>query len=170
VVGNIDLVPTAQALFVRMSQYPRDVTSQKFTRTRRVGFLIFPERNDRSLRTDRRIRERHLLAGWPHSSAAGIRNISGRNQARPGENAGGLQFVADYGFEEAIEETDTLVVSGSPWIKKVCEDEALVEWLKNIAPSARRIVSVCNWRVLARRRRSPHEPRSHDPLDERRTV
>jgi transcriptional regulator GlxA family with amidase domain len=120
------------------------------TRTRRIGFLIFPEVEmldlcgpmDVFVQAD----NWRGLTGSFHEREYELSVIG--KMAGPVKSAGGLQFIADYGFDDVFEEFDTLIIPGSPFIKKVCEDEALIEWLKNTAPRARRIVSVCTGALL----------------------
>lgn len=123
----------------------RDVTAM-----RRIGFLIFPEVEmldlcgpmDVFVHADTWIG----LTGSFHEPGYEI-CVIGKTPG-PVKSAGGLQFIAGYGFDSALEEFDILIIPGSPFIKKVCEDEALVEWLRTTAPRARRIVSVCTGAFL----------------------
>ncbi len=123
---------------------------REVTTTRRIGFLIYPEIEmldlcgpmDVFVHADTWIG----FTGSVHVPGYEIRIIG--QTPGPVKSAGGLKFVADYGFDSAAEEFDTLVIPGSPFIKKVCDDEALVEWLRNAAPRAKRIVSVCTGAFL----------------------
>ncbi len=117
---------------------------------RRIGFLIYPEIEmldlcgpmDAFVHADTWIG----VTGSLHERGYEI-CVIGKTPG-PVKSAGGLQFVADYGFDNAPGEFDTLVIPGSPFIKKVCDDERLVEWLRNAAPRARRVVSVCTGAFL----------------------
>ncbi len=123
---------------------------REVTTMRRIGFLIFPEIEmldlcgpmDAFVHADTWIG----LSGRFHEPGYEI-CVIGKTPG-PVKSAGGLKFVADYGFESAAKEFDTLIIPGSPFIKKICDDEALVEWLRNAAPRSRRIVSVCTGAFL----------------------
>jgi transcriptional regulator GlxA family with amidase domain len=66
----------------------------------------------------------------------------------PVRSAGGLRLVPDFDLAE-VEDPDMLLVPGGPGVEHV--DDRLVAWLRERAPGAQRVVSVCTgaW-LLAR--------------------
>jgi transcriptional regulator GlxA family with amidase domain len=126
-------------------QTPPDVV-----RMRRIGFLIFPEIEmidlcgpmDVFVHADNWMH----LTGRVHEPGYEIVVIA--KEAGPVRSAGGLQIMAARSFADDIKELDTLIVPGSPFIELVCQDDVLIEWLRHIAPRARRIVSVCTGAFL----------------------
>jgi len=119
-------------------------------RARRIGFLVYPEVEildlfgplDVFLYADRW----RLMTG--KFSARGYEILVIAAEPGPVKGAGGPQIVAEHGCDQAIDDLDTLIVPGSPWIERACVEAKLIEWLKVMAPRARRVVSVCTGAFL----------------------
>ena len=119
-------------------------------RNRRLGFLIYPEVEmidlcgpmDVFVHADTWMR----MIGRGHEPGYEI-SVIGKTSG-PVKSAGGLHIVAAYGFDDAVEQFDTLIIPGTPFINEVCGDEVILEWLRKVAPQARRVVSVCTGAFL----------------------
>lgn len=68
----------------------------------------------------------------------------------PVSMAFGLQIHADYGFDDAIPELDTLLVAGGTdtAIAHACANQSLLSWLQQQQSSLRRVGSVCNGALI----------------------
>ncbi len=62
----------------------------------------------------------------------------------PIRSSSGARLVPDLAIDEAVEKFDTLLVAGCPNAADVTPDAAVIEWLRNAAPLARRYGSVCS--------------------------
>ncbi len=72
---------------------------------------------------------------------------------RPGPvpTTSGLSLTADLGFAESMDDTspiDTLIISGGHGTMAALEDRALVDFVRNAAPRARRVVSICTGAMI----------------------
>ena len=120
--------------------------SPEITKPRRIGVLIYPGCDildvcgpceafhwadvwlPRFGRADKPGYECHVLAATPGS----VQTISG------------IEVVATHSFHDIGDGLDTLVVAGGVISgEQACEDPALVEWVRSIAPRVRRVASVC---------------------------
>jgi len=72
-------------------------------------------------------------------------------QAGRVKTAGGLEIIATHSCDDALDDIDTLVVPGSPWIERACAEPRLIDWLQKTAPHVRRLVSVCTGAFLLAR-------------------
>jgi transcriptional regulator GlxA family with amidase domain len=63
----------------------------------------------------------------------------------------GLTLVPDGSIEDAPAELDTLIVAGGSGHRQACADRALIDWIANAAPGARRTASVCTGAFLLAR-------------------
>lgn len=68
--------------------------------------------------------------------------------AGPFETTGGLSLVAHESLEEFSGEVDTLMVSGGDGTLQALEDETLLDFIRQTAGRARRIVSICSGAFL----------------------
>ena len=127
------------------TQLPKQST-QEATRFRRVGFLVYPDCQildvcgpfeafyfaDQMLgllgRTKEPSYQSLVLAGAPGP----IRTMSG------------MEIVATHRYDEIVDGLDTLVVVGGTGCEEASKDPALVEWVRSMAPMARRVASVCS--------------------------
>ena len=120
--------------------------SPEITKPRRIGVLIYPGCDildvcgpceafhwadvwlPRFGRADKPGYECHVLA----ATAGPVQTISG------------IEVVATHSFHDIGDGLDTLVVAGGVISgEQACEDPALVEWVRSIAPRVRRVASVC---------------------------
>jgi transcriptional regulator GlxA family with amidase domain len=69
-------------------------------------------------------------------------------QAQPIATSSGFDFVPGSSLDAVVEPIDTLIVAGGMGVAAALEDEALIGWLKETAPNARRTASVCNGAFL----------------------
>ena len=61
------------------------------------------------------------------------------------QSSSGVRLVADYGIDEDIAgEIDTLLVAGRPNAAAEASPAGVIDWLKRVAPRARRFGSVCS--------------------------
>jgi transcriptional regulator GlxA family with amidase domain len=72
-------------------------------------------------------------------------------QAGRVKTAGGLEIIATHSCDDPLDDIDTLVVPGSPWIERACAEPRLIDWLQKTAPRVRRLVSVCTGAFLLAR-------------------
>ncbi|MGH6811385.1 MAG: GlxA family transcriptional regulator [Methylocella sp.] len=120
--------------------------SQEITRSRRIGFLIYPNCEicdvcgpldvfhfadfwlPRFGRTDEPGYQLVILAASPGA----VRTHSG------------IEIVASQSCYDTKDGLDTLIVSGGIDAEQACKDNpALVEWVSAIAPRVRRVASIC---------------------------
>jgi transcriptional regulator GlxA family with amidase domain len=121
-------------------------SSQEITRSRRIGFLIYPGCDvldvcgpceafhwadvwlPRFGRTDEPGYQCHIIAATPGL----VRTISG------------IEVAATHSYCDIGDGLDTLIVAGGVISgEQACKDPALVEWVRSIAPRVRRVASVC---------------------------
>lgn len=121
-------------------------SSQEISKSRRIGFLIYPECEildvcgpseafhfaDRWLvrfgRTEEPGYHCDILAATPGP----VRTISG------------IELVATRSFRDIGDGLDTLVVVGGVIsVEQACKDPSLIEWVRLTAPRVRRVASVC---------------------------
>ena len=55
-----------------------------------------------------------------------------------------MEIVATHSYSDITDGLDTLVVAGGFGVEQASKDEALVEWVRSIAPRARRVASICS--------------------------
>ena len=56
----------------------------------------------------------------------------------------GMEVIATHRYGDIIDGLDTLVVVGGIGCEEASKDQALVEWVRLIAPKARRVASICS--------------------------
>lgn len=63
----------------------------------------------------------------------------------PFATSSGVKLVANAGWQEHLEEMDSLIVVGGPdeYLYRAMANRSLLDWLRRSAPQARRLVSVC---------------------------
>jgi transcriptional regulator GlxA family with amidase domain len=69
--------------------------------------------------------------------------VASLDGARPLHTSSGLEIVPGASLAEAPGPIDTLIVAGGGGSADASADEALLDWLRATAPSARRVASVC---------------------------
>jgi transcriptional regulator GlxA family with amidase domain len=120
--------------------------SQEITKSRRIGLLIYPGCD--ILDVCGPCEAFHWADVWfPRFGKTGQ---SGYQcdilAASPGpvRTISGIDIVATRSFHDFVDGLDTLVVAGGVInSEQACKDPALVEWVRSIAPRARRVASVC---------------------------
>jgi transcriptional regulator GlxA family with amidase domain len=68
-------------------------------------------------------------------------------EKRPIRTTGGLEVVPGYGFADCPP-IDILVVPGGWGTRALLDDSATLDWIRNAAPFARRVTSVCTGSLL----------------------
>ena len=70
--------------------------------------------------------------------------------AKPGQikSSCGLQIIADKAYAEVKGSIDTLLIAGTPDVSWLLCDLALQDWIQVIAPSVRRLASICTGAFL----------------------
>lgn len=69
-------------------------------------------------------------------------------QTGPVKTSSGLQIVADMAYENVTDSIDTLMVSGATHIVQGLRDEKSKQWLVQMMPKVRRMVSICTGAFL----------------------
>ncbi|WP_442755818.1 GlxA family transcriptional regulator [Methylocystis sp. JAN1] len=133
--------------------FEREADRSAVQRTRRIGFLIYPDFEildlcgpldafyyaERSLGMTGRIKE-------PGYQTVVIAPRKGLVKAKCG-----LEILAAHDFSEIAGGLDTLIVSGGEGVMTACADEALVDWIKAMSCRVRRVASICNGAFLLAR-------------------
>ena len=129
-----------------MDTQSSEQSSQETSRFRRIGFVIYPDCEildvcgpfeafwfaDRMLGLLGRTEEpsyQFLVLG---AAPGPIRTMSG------------MEVIATHRYGDIIDGLDTLVVVGGIGCEEASKDQALVEWVRLIAPKARRVASICS--------------------------
>ncbi len=127
------------------TQLPKQST-QEATRFRRVGFLVYPDCQildvcgpfeafhfaDSMLGLLGRTKEPSYQSFVLAAARGPIRTMSG------------MEIVATHRYDEIVDGLDTLVVVGGTGCEEASKDPALVDWVRSMAPKARRVASVCS--------------------------
>ncbi|MDI2124525.1 GlxA family transcriptional regulator [Yinghuangia seranimata] len=107
--------------------------------TRTVVFVVFPG-------------FQALDLTGPHevfAQAGGYRCVVAAHTAGPVPSSSGLPVHAGAALADlAAERIDTLVVVGGSGVDQACRDLPTVEWVRDAAPRARRVASVCSGVLL----------------------
>ena len=129
-----------------MNTQSSKLSSRETTHFRRIGFVIYPDCEildvcgpfeafwfaDRMLgllgRTQEPSYQLLVLAAAPGP----IRTMSG------------MEVIATHRYGDITEGLDTLVVVGGFGCEEASKDRALVEWVRSMAPKARRVASICS--------------------------
>jgi transcriptional regulator GlxA family with amidase domain len=115
-------------------------------RFRRIGFLVFPDCEilDVSGPFEVFFFADHWLGRLGRTREPGYQSIV--IAAAPGilRTMSGMEIVATHSYNDISDGLDTLVVAGGFGVEQASKDEALVEWVRSIAPRARRVASICS--------------------------
>ena len=121
-------------------------SSPDTTHFRRIGFVIYPDCEILDLCGP-------FEAFWFADRMLGL---LGRTQepsyqllvlgAAPGpiRTMSGMEVIATHRYGDITDGLDTLVVVGGFGCEEASKDQALVEWVRSIAPKARRVASICS--------------------------
>ncbi len=130
---------------------------------RRIGFLVYPD--CQSLDLSGPFETFH----WANLMLSVLRkpptyhSVVIAQSPGPVQTMSGLQIVASHSYREVVDGLDTLAVVGGSGCEAAIKDSKLIDWVRSIAPSTRRIVSICTGAVvlaeaglLDRRRATTH--------------
>lgn len=125
-----------------------DQPAPDLTRSRRIGFLIYPDFEILDLcgPLDAFCYADHFLRRFGRTDESGYQCFILSATPGPVRTTCGLEVVATHSYYQIVDGLDTLIVVGSPFIAQVCESEsnrAVVAWVSSIAPRVRRVASVC---------------------------
>jgi transcriptional regulator GlxA family with amidase domain len=126
---------------------------RKGPRRRRVAFLVFDDVEVVDLTGPLDVFQHadNWLQLTGQVNETGYETLVVALRAGPVRTAGGLEIIATHSCDDALDEIDTLVVPGSPWIERACAEPRLIDWLERTAPKVRRLVSVCTGAFLLAR-------------------
>ena len=120
--------------------------SQEITRSRRIGFLIYPDCEicDVCGPLDVFHFADFWLPRFGRTDEPGYQcDIIAANPG-PVRSRCGIEIVATHSFRDIGDGLDTLVVAGGVvGVEQAGKDPSLVEWVRSTAPRVRRVASVC---------------------------
>jgi transcriptional regulator GlxA family with amidase domain len=129
-----------------MNTQSSKLSSRETTHFRRIGFVIYPDCEILDLCGP-------FEAFWFADRMLGLlgRTMEPSYQllvlgAAPGpiRTMSGMEVTATHRYSDIIDGLDTLVVVGGFGCEEASKDQALVEWVRSIAPKARRVASICS--------------------------
>ena len=120
--------------------------SQTSERFRRIGFLVFPDCEilDVCGPFEAFFFADHWLGRMGRTAEPGYQPIIIAATPGPIRTLSGTEVVATHSYREISDGLDTLIVAGGFGVAQASKDEALVHWVRSIAPRARRVASVCS--------------------------
>ncbi len=115
-------------------------------RSRRVAFLIYPDCEilDVCGPYDAFYYARRGLLGLGRAEEPDYQCVILAKEAGPVQTKCGIEITATQSYHEITDGVDTLIVAGGEGFDQACNDAALVEWVRLMAPRVRRIASVCS--------------------------
>jgi transcriptional regulator GlxA family with amidase domain len=119
--------------------------SQEVGRFRRIGFLVYPDCEilDVCGPFEAFWFADQWLGHLGKTSESGYRSIVMAAAPGPIRTMSGMEIVATHSYREIGDGLDTLVVAGGLGAEQASKDQALVEWVRAMAPGARRVASIC---------------------------
>jgi transcriptional regulator GlxA family with amidase domain len=123
-----------------------DQPSQEITHSRRIGVLIYPGCDILDLcgPCDAFAYADYWLLRFGRTSEPGYQCDIIAATPGPVRTTCGLEVVATHSYTDVVDGLDTLIVAGGAYAQQACKDDpALVEWVRAMAPRARRVASVC---------------------------
>jgi transcriptional regulator GlxA family with amidase domain len=120
--------------------------SQQITKSRRIGFLIYPDCEicDVCGPLDVFHFANFSLPRFGRTNEPGYQLVILAATSGPVRTHCGIEIIATQSWHDIKDELDTLVVSGGINVEQACKDNpTLVEWVRAMAPRARRVTSVC---------------------------
>ena len=120
--------------------------SQEITKFRRIGFLIYPncEICDVCGPLDVFHFADYWLPRFGRTDEPGYQLVILAATPGPIRTHSGIEIVATQSCYDIKDGLDTLIVSGGINVEEACKDDpALVEWVRAMAPRARRVASIC---------------------------
>jgi len=129
-----------------MTTLPQNRPPQDITRSRRIGFLIYPgcEILDLSGPSDVFYWADSWLPRFGRAEEPGYQCQILASTPGPVQTISGIHVVATHSFHDVRDGLDTLlVVGGVTNVEQSCADPSLVDWVRSMAPRVRRVASVC---------------------------
>jgi transcriptional regulator GlxA family with amidase domain len=120
--------------------------SQEITRSRRIGFLIYPECEILDLcgPFDAFFYANAFLPRFGRTSESSYQCDIIAAAPGPVRSRCGIEIGATHSFRDLGDDLDTLVVAGGVvGVEQAGKDPTLVEWVRSTAPRVRRVASVC---------------------------
>ena len=121
-------------------------SSQEFTKSRRIGFLIYPDCEicDVCGPLDVFHFADYWLPRFGRTDEPGYQLVILAATPGPVRTHSGIEIVATQSCYDIKDGLDTLVVAGGINVEQACKgDPALVEWVRAMAPRVRRVASIC---------------------------
>ncbi len=121
------------------------LSGQASSRFRRIGFLMFKDCEilDVCGPLEAFFWADHWLGRLGKTGELSYQTVLISTVPGPIRTLSGAELVATHGYSEISDGLDTLVIAGGR-IEEASKDEALVRWVRSIAPRTRRIASVCS--------------------------
>jgi transcriptional regulator GlxA family with amidase domain len=145
--GNLSLRIAKQAAENRAMNAQSPIEpSQQAGRFRRIGFLAFPDCEilDVCGPLEAFFFADHWLTRLGKTEVPGYRPVIIADAPGPIRTMSGTEIVATHRYSEVSDGLDTLIVAGGFGVEQASKDEALVEWVRSMAPRARRVASICS--------------------------
>ena len=119
--------------------------SQEITKSRRIGFLIYPgcEILDLCGPFDVFYYANLWLLRFGRTNEPGYQCDIIAATPGPVRTKCGIEIPATHGYSDIRDGLDTLVVAGGEDAEQACKDPFLVEWVRSMAPRVRRVASIC---------------------------
>jgi transcriptional regulator GlxA family with amidase domain len=120
--------------------------SQEITRSRRIGFLIYPDCDILDLcgPCDAFHYADAYLTRFGRTSEPGYQCDILAATPGPVRTSCGIELLATHSFRDIGDGLDTLIVAGGVIsVEQACKDPSLVEWVLSTAPRVRRVASIC---------------------------
>jgi transcriptional regulator GlxA family with amidase domain len=121
-------------------------SAQQLTNPRRIGFLVYPgcEILDVCGPYDAFFYADVCLTRFGRTSEPGYQCFIITAAPGPVRTKCGIEITATHAFADVGDKLDTLVVAGGCLnVEEAREDPTLIEWVRSIAPQARRVASIC---------------------------
>ncbi|MGH2359037.1 MAG: GlxA family transcriptional regulator [bacterium] len=120
-------------------------SSQEITHSRRIGILIYPDCDivDVCGPCDAFHYADYWRARFGRTSEPGYQCDILAAAPGPVRTSCGIELVATHGYCDIRDGLDTLVVAGGIGAEQASMDPSVVEWVRAMAPRARRVASVC---------------------------
>jgi transcriptional regulator GlxA family with amidase domain len=134
-----------------MNMLSPNQTPQEITRSRRIGFLIYPDCEicDVCGPFDAFHWADYWLPRFGRTNEPGYQLIMLAATPGPVRTLCGLELVATHSFHDIGDGLDTLLVAGGVTsLEEACKDPTLVEWVRSKAPRVRRVASICTGALI----------------------
>jgi transcriptional regulator GlxA family with amidase domain len=129
-----------------MDTHFSEQASQQACHFRRMGFLVFPgcEILDVGGPLETFFFADHWLTRLGRTAEPGYQSVVIAAAPGPIRTMSGMETVATHSCNEITDGLDTLVIAGGFGVEQASKDEAVVDWVRSIAPRTRRVTSVCS--------------------------